>query len=324
MNMTSLQNFWKSDRDMKKFVLAFCLVAFCAACGPVKHIMPVEMRHPSKSGVELAGKIVSIVCLEGENPSEDSFAQAMADGFAYTLEQDYGLSEGSVGVYRMRREEGAEYATKDSMISLLMDTGSDVVFLIDTVSFGTMSMGGSVKVAKPSSADSSYMNTGAMPFKVTMHCFDAMDQKERVQTFGGSSWARPDVYSNGKAGSSVLIRRAFENLAEEAWDAGVQVASPFLSQWKTEQFSILYYDSQKWYDALEKAIRYDWKGAMDIWLTMLRSPDSMRKASAEYNLAVACFMLGDCPLAIEWLDQADKDNKLPISDTLRKRIQARM
>jgi hypothetical protein len=34
-------------------------------------------------------------------------------------------------------------------------------------------------------------------------------------------------------------------------------------------------------------------------------------------------MLGDYDLATEWLDMSDKDNMLPVSDALRKRINAR-
>jgi hypothetical protein len=50
----------------------------------------------------------------------------------------------------------------------------------------------------------------------------------------------------------------------------------------------------------------------------------MKRASAEYNIAVACYMLGDFDLALEWLDRSDADNKLPtLSDGLRKRIEAR-
>ena len=73
-----------------------------------------------------------------------------------------------------------------------------------------------------------------------------------------------------------------------------------------------------------KAEQYDWKGAMDIWIELLSSNDMMKRASAEYNIAVACYMLGDLDLASEWLDRSDADNKLPtLSDALRKRIEAR-
>ena len=51
----------------------------------------------------------------------------------------------------------------------------------------------------------------------------------------------------------------------------------------------------------------------------------MKKACAEYNIAVACYMLGDYALALEWLDRSDADNNMPtLSDAMRKRINARL
>ena len=63
---------------------------------------------------------------------------------------------------------------------------------------------------------------------------------------------------------------------------------------------------------------------MDIWMQLLSTNDLMKRACAEYNFSVACYLLGDYPLAIVWLDLSDKENKLPISDALRKRIDSRM
>lgn len=309
---------------MKRYFLILAVMAASVACGPSKHAIPVEMRQPSKSGSNLAGKIVSVVCLEGVNPAEDAFAEALADGFAYTLEQDYGTGDGSIPIYRMNRAEGANNASKENLISLLMDTGSDFVFLIDTVSFGTMTMSGPSHVSAPVSSDSLYMHTATLPFKIKMYSFDAMDKEEKVRSYSGSSTVKPDVYSNGAESSSVLIKRAYGNLPTKAWDAGVQLASSFVSEWKTEQYSVLYYDSARWYDALDKALQYDWKGAMDIWLELVNSIDILKRSCAEYNISIACFMLGDCSLALQWLDLSDKDNKLPVSDALRKRIEARL
>ena len=62
---------------------------------------------------------------------------------------------------------------------------------------------------------------------------------------------------------------------------------------------------------------------MDIWLELLSSKDMLKRSCAEYNIAVACYMLGDLDLASEWLDRSDTDNRLAQSDALRKRINAR-
>lgn len=311
---------------MRKLVVALAAVCiFIASCSPMKHIVHVEMRHPSKSGVDLAGKDISVVYLETDNTNANAFSEGMADGFAYTLEQDYGTGEGSVGIYRMPMSPDGNYASKDSLFNILMDTGADVVFLFDTVRLGTIVIGGATRVASPRSADSTYISRASMPYTMKLFCFDGMDQTEQVKTFGGTSVARPDVYSDGRRTSKELMDKAMKDLDKDGWNAGVLVAESFKSQWKHEQYSIVYFDSSdKWFDSLIKVEQYDWKGAMDIWLDMLDTKDMMKRSCAEFDLSVACYMLGDYHLASQWLDRSDEDNKLPISDAMRKRIDQRL
>ncbi|MBR2063798.1 MAG: hypothetical protein IJ971_03775 [Bacteroidales bacterium] len=302
--------------------IAVCLMA--VSCSPMKHAIHVEMRHPSKAGVDLAGKVVSVVYLENDNAVASDFNEAMADGFAYSLEEDYGTGNGSIGIYRMRQSDGGNYASKDSLFNILMDTGADIVFLFDTVSFGNMTVGGPSKVAYRTSPDSSYVNSASIPFTMKMYCYDGMNKEDKVQAFGGSSMARVEVYSNGKDDSTIARSKAFKALGAEGWNAGKEVAVSFRSQWKHEQYSIVYFDNEKWYKALAQAEQYDWKGAVDTWITLLQTNDLMKRSCAEFNISVACYMLGDYQLAKEWLDRSDEDNKLPISDAMRKRIDARL
>lgn len=265
-------------------LLLICTILF--SCGPSKHIIHVEMRHPSKAGVDLAGKIPSVVYLETEDAASTTFNAGMADAFAAVLESDLGMGEGSVGVYRMVKEQTTDYGTKDVLIDLLVDTDADVVFLFDEVNLGAAEAGSSSVV---------------VPFSMKLYCFDGMDKSEQVKVFSGSSRGRNDGH-----------------------DAGKTVAESFKSTWKTEAYSLAYYDSEKWFKALDKAEAYDWKGAMDIWFALLDTNDLMRRSCAEFNIAVACYMLGDYALAEQWLDRSDADNKLPnISDTFRKRLNAR-
>ena len=63
---------------------------------------------------------------------------------------------------------------------------------------------------------------------------------------------------------------------------------------------------------------------MDIWFEFLGSADVMKRASAEYDIAVACYMLGDMDLADAWLKRSVADNDMPtLTEPLRKRINAR-
>ena len=246
------------------------------------------MRYPSKSGIELAGKIVSVAYLTDGNETGDLFNASLSVGFAETLEMDYGTGEGSVGVYSIQ-DRGGKYSTRDSLVNILMDTGSDAVFLFD----------------KPSVSTS---DDGLFKFNIRLYCFDAMNKAENVYSFVGNK----------------VINTVAEDLVSEAMKTGEIVAGSFKSQWKHEQYSIVYYDSDKWYDALVRAETYDWRGALHIWMTLLTTSDMYKRSCLEYNIAVACYMLGDYTLASEWLDRSDNDSKLPLSDALRKRINTRL
>lgn len=307
---------------MKLCFSALALSMF-VACAPSKYTMHLETRYPSKSGLDLAGKNVSVIYLENGTEYKDGFSASMAESLAYNLEKDYGTGEGSVGVFRMTKSAGGNYASKDTLFNLLMDTGSDLVFLIDTIRFGEMTIGGPSKVAYVTSPDSSTVNVGSIPFNLRMYSYDAMNKSEEVKNFGGTAIAQPDVYSNGTLSAEQLKAAAYKALPAEGWAAGEMLSQSFASQWKVEGYSIVYFDSPKWLAAAEKADQLDWKGAMDVWFELLDSKDVLKRASAAYNIALSCYMLGDYKLAEEWLDLSDKDSELPLSSALRKRIEER-
>lgn len=307
---------------LRRFLPLFLLLG-AAACGPSRYTMHLETRQPSRAGADLAGKNMSVVYLQNPGADEYDFNSYMAEGFASYLEKDYGTGEGSVGVYRLERNKSGDYASKDTLVNLLIETGSDFLFLLDTVKFGEMTIGGPSKVAYPVSADSTIINTASVPFTMKMYGYDAMDKKEEVKAFGGTAMAQPDVYSNGKLSSAQLKQMAYAALPKEGIAAGELVGDSFASQWKVEGFSIAYYDSAKWILALEKADSFDWKGAMDIWFEMLDSKDALKRSSAAYNIALSCYMLGDYRLAEEWLDLSDKETELSFAAALRKRINSR-
>lgn len=308
---------------IRRILYITALLALAVACGPSRHTVHVEMRHPSKAGIDFVGKNIAVVHLENGNGPADLFSEGMADGLAYSLEQDYGTGEGSVGIYRMLVSEGGDYSSRDTLVNLLMDTGSDVVFLIDTLAVGSLKMGGMTSVASPTSVDSSYISTGEFPFTMKMYCFDAMNKDEKVYSFAGSSVAVPYAYSDGMQKDEAIRSKAVASLQELGFEAGRSLSANFKAQWRHEQYPVVYFDSQDWYKAMQYADALQWKPAMDIWFDLLDTNDLLKRSCAAYNLALATYMLGDHDLALQWLDRSDADNKLPMSDSLRKRIDAR-
>lgn len=267
------------------YILSVVLgVMAAAACAPARYVLDVEMRHPSKAGVDLTGKNVTVVYgQEGVYP-DDLFLESMADGFAWNLKDRYQDSVGEVNVSALR--SAPDYANRDSMLNLLVETGADVVFLFDKVALNGSS------------------------FSFILKCYDAMYQGDKLQLFSGNSVVES---MNGN-----------DAIKNEGWDAGKTVAAAFEPQWKHEQYSLYYFDSPDWYTALEKAEAFDWKAAMDIWIKMLQSNDKLKCSCASYNIATACYMMGDYHLASQWLDNADRLADLLVSEGLRKRINARI
>ena len=274
---------------MRAFISILSLAFLLVSCGPSRHAVHVEMRHPSKSGLDLAGKIVSVVYYTGRGDNADLASENMAVGFADVIETDNGTGKGSVGVFSVARKDG-DCSAKDSLANLVIETDGDVVFLLDLELSDNLTPEGT-------------------PVKVAIYCYDALNKVDVVKKF---------------VGNTVIPSSSQEGMISDARTVGKHIAESFKAQWKHEQYSIAYYDSIKWYEALERAEQYDWKGAMEVWFTLLESSDVMKRAAAEYNIAVACYMLGDVELAREWLDRSDKENKLPtLSDPLHKRIEAR-
>ena len=266
----------------KLLFLAVSLLAL--SCAPSRHAINMEMRHPSKPGLELFGKIITVAYSETGDTVSDVFNSRIAETFAKGLEQEYMTGEGSVYVYKTDVP-----AKKDSLIKILMNTGADLVFLFTppVIQAGTTSI----------------------PVQINLCCYDGMNKDDKLLYY---------------TGSAVVSSSATDSFEAAAVESGNAIAKTFAPQWKLEQFSIAYYDSSKWYEGLIRAEEYDWKGAMDIWIGLLDTDDMLKRAAAEYNIAVACFLLGDIDLAEKWLEKSKADNDMPtLTDALRKRIDAR-
>ena len=254
---------------MKKFPLFLFLFAFIG-CGPSKYVVPVEMRYPSVAGVDLTGKVISVIYLDDEDNESEMKSKGIAESFAESLKKNIVTPNDDVKVYQLPADVGPDYASKDSMVSLLMHTGADFVFLFDKLDGN----------------------------RLTLKAYDAMDNQERVKSYAAA--IEPDV--------------------TDMSHIGTKLSTSFIPQWKTEQFSIAYFEGERWYEALIKAEQCDWQGAMQIWMDLLKSNDSLKRSCAEYNIAVACYLLGDNKLASEWLDRSDAECELSLSSVLRKRI----
>jgi hypothetical protein len=116
---------------------AAALLLTLSSCSPQAFTMNIEMRHPSKSGLDLSRKSMSIVYLDNGVKLDSAFNNAMSDGFAqkvgirlFRWKESYRCLPDQKGDWRKICFQG------HSLVNLVMDSGDDVVFLIDTPDFG--------------------------------------------------------------------------------------------------------------------------------------------------------------------------------------------
>lgn len=303
-------------------VLMSVILAF-GSCAPQAFIVSPEMRAPSKSGLNLTGKSMAVVYVVDGIHRDTLFNSCLANGFASRLEEDYYGGEQSIGVFTVPFSEGVDYACKDSMVSLIMQTGRDVVFLVDKPELGQPSAAEPVKVAGgPMPKDSAFIATVKVPFTTTFHVYDSMGKDDEVHGFAGSKEMKPQVYCAQGTSREVLEASVWDCIEEAANVAGYQAANSFVSTWKQERFYVIYYDTfdNSWDKASQYAHSHKWKEAMEKWFTLLSTGNSEMKACACYDIALGCFMMGQPQLALEWLDRSDAQKPVSLSKDLRAKI----
>ena len=146
---------------IRRLIVILTFALLLVSCGPSRYTVHVEMRHPSKTGLDLAGKIVSVVYYSGKDSLENEAAENMAMGFAEVIEKDNGTGDGSVGVYSVERSAG-NYTLKDSLVNLVIQTDGDVVFLLDATIADNLTPEGT-------------------PVKVELYCYDGLGKEDVVK-----------------------------------------------------------------------------------------------------------------------------------------------
>ena len=306
---------------MRRTILAAALAALSlAACSPQTLTLSVDMRHPSKSGIDLARKTMSIVYMD-DGTADSTFSNAVASSLARSLEKDYFRGEENIGVYKIPSDS----VDLDLMHRLVMDTGDDVVFLLGTPSFGEVSMGPNTAVQNPRNVDSAYVAQAQIPYNARLYVYDSMDKGDILNSFRGSSILRTQVYNNGVTAQEFLTEKAREAKDGGADMVGAQMSNRFVPTWKTENYSLYYYDdfNGQWVEAAYLAYEFHWKKAADIWMALSGTGNYTKRACACYNTALAFYMMGDLNIATKWLDRADGYESLSLSPGLRKRIEER-
>lgn len=273
---------------MKSFLSlpALALGVSLVSCAPSAYVLDLESRRPSESGVDLAGKSVSVIYLESADGRDSLFNNRAADALAYGIENEFFDGAEAVRVYNLVKDEAGDYASVDTVSQYVMLLDSDVVMILDTPQVGEGTRGPSISNR--------------------LYVYDSMaGENDGVTTLQSS------------VGGSALLTDT-----SKALNIGSALVGPLRSQWEHEMFSVLYFDwsGQKWIDAVLLADDMKWAEAIDLWMDLAKTNNSTQSSCARYNIALGCYMLGEYDLALEWLDSSDALQPLSLGKGMRKRI----
>ena len=303
-------------RSLLSAIAALSALVALQSCDPQAFSMNVEMRYPSSSGMSIDGKSVAVVYLNEDSAKDSVFNECLANGFASAIEKNYFNGAEAVNLYKMPKVGGGVYSNADTLINLIVDTGCDIVFLFDAPEFGNVQ----IKEQKTSTSGTYY--PVSVPVAVKLYGFDSLSGSDTVRVWTGTRMLSANMEAS--LGRQAAADSLWNRIGSSAENLGEVSARTFAPVWKEETYSFIYYESpEPWLAAAQYASDYKWNEAMKVWISLLDTNNPMKRSCAEYNIATACFLMGDNELALKWLNSSDEDYPISLSKTLRKRIQTR-
>lgn len=303
-------------RSLLSAIAALSALVALQSCDPQAFSMNVEMRYPSSSGMSIDGKSVAVVYLNEDSAKDSVFNECLANGFASAIEKNYFNGAEAVNLYKMPKVGGGVYSNADTLINLIVDTGCDIVFLFDAPEFGNVQ----IKEQKTSTSGTYY--PVSVPVAIKLYGFDSLSGSDTVRVWTGTRMLSANMEAS--LGRQAAADSLWNRIGSSAENLGEVSARTFAPVWKEETYTFIYYESpEAWLTAAQYASDYKWNEAMKVWISLLDTNNPMKRSCAEYNIATACFLMGDNELALKWLNSSDEDYPISLSKALRKRIQAR-
>ena len=303
-------------RSLLSAIAALSALVALQSCDPQAFSMNVEMRYPSSSGMSIDGKSVAVVYLNEDSAKDSVFNECLANGFASAIEKNYFNGAEAVNLYKMPKVVGGVYSNADTLINLIVDTGCDIVFLFDAPEFGNVQ----IKEQKTSTSGTYY--PVSIPVAIKLYGFDSLSGSDTVRVWTGTRMLSANMEAS--LGRQAAADSLWNRIGSSAENLGEVSARTFAPVWKEETYTFIYYESpEAWLAAAQYASDYKWNEAMKVWISLLDTNNPMKRSCAEYNIATACFLMGDNELALKWLNSSDEDYPISLSKALRKRIQAR-
>lgn len=272
------------------------------SCAPATYTVLADKQIVPEHAVAFDGKLPSIVTLVPSDSKDSVLVSSFAIGMAERLESNLSFKPGSIPVYYLCSED-VDRNDPSVMNELVRQTGTDIMFIVDSVSIGEFSVRHPDEKAYHGN-EFLRQTLVSLPFRMDINVYKSdSSYVDFLPVEETSEWTMlsDDVITDVRA-----IAEINKNLAESFRQTGSFIADEFVPHWETVNTRLYVYDSTRWWDACRHAYLFEWEEAMEIWFEEAKSNDVMKAGCASYNISVACKMLDMKDLSWEWKIKADK------------------
>ena len=272
-----------------------------AGCGvPQAMLFNVEVMTPKAFVLELDEQNTSVVATYDIHVKDSSAMARIASGAAAYLEEKNALEEGSVGAYTIPAEEYKGTEDKEYLEQLMMATGSGVLVILDGLNLDRFTI---------SREFNGMLGTGTfvtMRGKVSMTVYDAIADSTLFNKTVSDSLFFKIPYEESLSENSVKsFIAANDTIIMTAF--GQKLADHLCNNWVEEEWMLIDYPEESvWHNAYKDAMDFKWEEAIKAWMPMTEDKNGEKASYAAFNIAVACQMLGQTDLAIEWINYSLK------------------
>ena len=325
---------------MKKLLscLLSCFLLF-TACGPMIKVVEVESLMPAKYPVAYSDKSIAILNalhtnnLDGSVSYTDSLlTNRTAKGLKEEMETSEIFRDYDIPVYNLNlicdEIQCDELQDINYMNSIAEQTEASLLIVIDSVEMTQAQQSiNQVSVSAYSrgfyTIGDAFLATTIVPYKAMFRYYDVVQQRYIVN-YALQDTVLLEAMGNKATEAVAKLPQGDEVYPMSAEKIGQLMAKASLPYWKSDRRYYYELSGSNGYVANTYAEKRDWKQAMQYWGQIAMEASGKTAAYAAFNMALGAEMLGDYPLAIEWLTLAKGKSDLPEIDGYVKRLQQRI
>ncbi len=306
---------------MKKFVSKYRLliisgIFFLTGCAtPQAMFFNVDVLKPKLYTFTPEDQTSSVITTY-TNTIDSLSAIFLAQATARQLELNNALDEGAIGAFTIPAQEFSGTSDKEYLEQLMLATGSRCLFIVSNIEFRPEKVERTISVGNIESFC-------VCPIKANIDIYDAAtDTVLYKKLHADTMYVRvPDRFTGSKQDVIKYIQ-ANDSLIRSTF--GTLIADEVSPNWTPEEWMLIDYPTDNaWHTAYKNAMDFKWEEAIKGWLPLTESENKDKSSYAAFNIAVACQMLGNTELALNWIQYARNNYNFREAESLEKYLKSR-